>query len=272
MLLPLLISASALSLLMMGAWAFQRAMRNGGWTDVVWSYVVGAVGVAGALWPTGGEISHRQWLAAALVGAWSLRLGTHLAIRVGGHEGEDARYAHFRKSWGDQLDARMFRFLQVQAAAAIPLVWSVIAAAHRPGPLGASDLAATLVFLASLIGEHVADAELNAFKRQPANRGRGKICDRGLWAWSRHPNYFFEWLVWLSWPVMALDISGAWLWGWIALAAPVFMYLLLRYGSGVPPLEAQMAKSRGEAWSAYAARTSVFFPMPPKPSPKRSAA
>ncbi len=266
MLILLIALAIALSVLMMGGWLFQKARRNGGWTDVVWSYVVGVCGVASALWPLGGEVSQRQWLAAGLIGAWSLRLGTHLAFRVGRHKGEDGRYAHMRRNWGAAFDARMFGFLQIQAAAAVPLVWAVSVAARRPGDLGTADLAAVLIFAASLIGEHLADAQLNAFKRHPTNRKPGKINDQGLWAWSRHPNYFFEWMTWLAWPVMAVALSGGWAWGWIALAAPAFMYLLLRYGSGVPPLEAQMAKSRGNAWKAYVARTSVFFPLPPKRS------
>ena len=260
MLILLIALAVGLSIAMMGGWLFQKVMNNGGWTDVVWSYVVGAAGATGALWPLGDQVSARQWLAAALIGAWSLRLGTHLAFRVGRHEGEDVRYAQMRRIWGAAFDRKMFGFLQIQVAAAIPLAWAVTVAARRGGPLGVADLAAGLIFAASLIGEHMADAELAAFKRKKA----GPICDTGLWAWSRHPNYFFEWLTWLAWPVMALDLGGGWPWGWIALAAPVFMYLLLRYGSGVPPLEAQMARSRGAAWSAYAARTSVFFPLPPQ--------
>jgi steroid 5-alpha reductase family enzyme len=264
MTLLLLALAAAVSIAMMGGWLFQKTLRNGGWTDVVWSYVVGAAGLAGALWPVGGAVSPRQWLAGGLIAAWSLRLGTHLAFRVGRHQAEDVRYAHLRNAWGADFDRRMFGFLQIQAAAAVPLVWAVSVAARRPGDLGAADLVAVVVFAASLIGEHMADAELAAFKRDPANRGQGKICDQGLWAWSRHPNYFFEWLTWLGWPIMAVGLAQGWWWGWIALAAPIFMYLLLRYGSGVPPLEAQMARSRGEAWKAYAARTSVFFPLPPK--------
>jgi steroid 5-alpha reductase family enzyme len=265
--LLLILLAMLASALMTGAWAFQKVMRNGGWTDVVWSYAVGGAGITGALWPFSDDTTSRQWLAAGLVAAWSLRLGTYLALRVGRHEGEDHRYAHLRTTWGTAFDLRMFGFLQIQAAAAIPLIWTVAVAAHRPGPLGAADLAAVLVFAASLIGEGLADMELAAFKRDPENRGRRRICDRGLWAWSRHPNYFFEWLTWIAWPVMAVDLLGFWAWGWLAFSAPVMMYFLLRYGSGVPPLEAQMARSRGEAWKAYAARTSVFFPLPPKKGP-----
>jgi len=104
---------------------------------------------------------------------------------------------------------------------------------------------------------------LSRFKADPANRG--EVCDTGLWAWSRHPNYFFEWLGWCAWPIFALNLSGGWPWGWLALSGPAYIYWLLTRVSGVPLLEAHMRRSRPEAFAAYAARTSVFFPRPPRP-------
>ena len=101
-----------------------------------------------------------------------------------------------------------------------------------------------------------------AFKSDPAHRG--KICDTGLWAWSRHPNYFFEWLGWCAWPLFAIDLGGGWPWGWLALSGPAYMYWLLTRVSGVPLLEAHMRRSRPEAFAAYAERTSAFFPRPPR--------
>ena len=80
-----------LSLALMLVWAFQRAVSNGGWTDVGWTFVTGAAGLVYALWPIAGEITPRQILCAALIGLWSLRLGVHLARRVGGSPHEDAR-------------------------------------------------------------------------------------------------------------------------------------------------------------------------------------
>jgi steroid 5-alpha reductase family enzyme len=122
------------------------------------------------------------------------------------------------------------------------------------------DLIAGLILFAGIAGEGIADAELRRFRDNPANKG--KVCEAGLWRWSRHPNYFFQWFGWLAYPVIAIA-PGHW-WGFAALLAPLFMFWILNYVTGVPPLEEQMARSRGEAWRAYQLRTSRFFPLPPK--------
>ena len=114
-------------------------------------------------------------------------------------------------------------------------------------------------------GEGLADEQMRRFKADPTNHGR--ICDRGLWAWSRHPNYFFEWFGWLAYPVIAWPLSGVYPWGWAAWIAPVLMYLVLDKGTGVPPLEAHMLKSRGQAFADYQARVARFFPSPPRTRP-----
>jgi steroid 5-alpha reductase family enzyme len=101
---------------------------------------------------------------------------------------------------------------------------------------------------------------LRRFRAEPANRGH--ICDSGLWSWSRHPNYFFEWVGWLAYPLIA--IGPTYSWGWLALAGPACMYWLLVYVSGIPPLEEHMQEVRAEAFREYRARTSKFFPSPPR--------
>ena len=90
------------------------------------------------------------------------------------------------------------------------------------------------------------------------------ICDVGLWGWSRHPNYFFEWFGWLAYPLLAIDLGGAYPWGFVALAGPVCMYWLLVHVSGIPPLEAHMLERRRDEFRAYQARTNAFFPAPPR--------
>ena len=122
------------------------------------------------------------------------------------------------------------------------------------------DYLGALILFAGIAGEGIADAQLKRFRDNPANKGR--VCDAGLWRWSRHPNYFFQWFGWLAYPVIAITPGHPW--GFAALAAPLFMFWILNYVTGVPPLEEQMARSRGEAWRAYQARTSRFFPLPPK--------
>ena len=247
---------------MLAGWAWQLAADNGGWTDVFWTFGLGLAGAAGALWPLEpGPVAPRQWMVAALIGVWSLRLGLHIATRVA-RSGEDARYAQMRRDWGARFQDRMAVFAPAQAVVSVPLVGAIMLAARRPAPLGPGDLLGVVVLAGAVLGEGVADHQLESFKADPANRGR--VCDVGLWAWSRHPNYFFEWLGWLAWPAMAIDPSGAWPAGWLSLVAPLTMWLLLNFLSGVPPLEAHMLRSRGEAFEAYQRRTSAFFPLPPR--------
>jgi len=258
-----------LCLAMTLAWALQRRTGNGGWADVVWTFATGAAGVAYALTPTAGYApGDRAWLVAILVGGWSLRLGSHLWRRTAGAAHEDARYAEFRREWGDRFQPRMFAFLQAQALASALLTLAMLAAARNPAPFPAwSDVAGMALLALAVVGEGVADAELAHYKADPAHRGG--VCDEGLWAWSRHPNYFFEWLGWLAYAVIAIGPAAARPLSWIALVGPAFMFLLLRFVSGVPPTEAAMAKSRGPVFDDYRARVSAFFPLPPRAAPAR---
>lgn len=261
----------ALSALMALAWYVQSRTRNSGWCDVFWSYEMGLGGVFLALVPwtsSAGSQWHwqapsaRQWLVAALVAGWSVRLGTHILKRTLGSTSEDPRYAQMRKDWQENFQSRLFWFLQIQALAAFVLVLSVGVAGHNPAPgLRLIDALGALVLIGAIAGEGVADTQLKRFLSDKANKG--KVCDTGLWSWSRHPNYFFEWLGWLAYPVIAINLAGHWPWGWVALSGPIFMYVLLRYISGVPPLEQHMARKHGGNFHAYAERTSAFFPLPP---------
>jgi len=248
-----------LSLAMAGAWLVQRRTRNAGWVDVVWTFALGAAGMIYALVPAAGVSgpTARQWLVAALVLAWSLRLGVHLAGRTR-HGPEDRRYAQFREDWGGAYEPRMFGLLQVQAAAAAVLSVSMLLAARNPAPLGVKDLGALAILVVAVCGAGLADAQLERFRRAPENRGR--VCSHGLWRWSRHPNYVFEWLGWFAYPALAIDVHGQYPLGWLALSGPAFMYILLVHVSGIPPLERQMLKTRGAAYRDYQARTGAFFP------------
>jgi steroid 5-alpha reductase family enzyme len=247
---------------MAGAWLVQRLTRNAGWVDVVWTFATGAAGVAYALLARPGGPGVRQVVLAVLIAAWSLRLGLHIAARTRGRP-EDTRYANFRAEWGAGFERRMFWFLQIQAVAAAFLALSMLLAAANPRTgLGPGGVAGVVVLVIAVVGEGIADAQLRRFRSDPANHGR--VCDTGLWGWSRHPNYFFEWAAWLAYPLFAIDLGGGYAWGWLALSAPAFMYWLLVYVSGIPPLEQQMLRSRGDAFRAYQARVSAFVPLPPR--------
>lgn len=254
-----------LSVAMAGAWALQRWTGNAGWVDAVWSFALGLAGVILALVPGLPAPTLRQVVVACLVAAWSLRLGLHIAERSA-HGPEDARYTALRRDWGPRFQTRMFLFLQIQAAAATLLALSMMLAAHNPAPFPRPlDLLAIGVLAVSIGGEGLADIQMRHFRSSPANRGQ--VCDTGLWAWSRHPNYFFEWLGWVAYPLLAID-PGRFDWGWLALSGPAFMYWLLVHVSGIPLLEQQMLQSRGDRFRDYQARVSAFFPLPPKGHPR----
>jgi len=259
----ILVASAVLSVMMASAWAVQKATHQSGWADVFWSFAIGIGGLIVALMTRSDAPLPRIWLVAGLVGFWSLRLGFHILARTAEAKSEDPRYAEFRREWGDSFQRRLFLFLQIQALCGVGLVVTVFAAAHRPGPaLSLADWIGLALLVVSVAGEGVADRQLRAFAKDPANKG--KVCDKGLWAWSRHPNYFFEWLGWVAYPVIAIDIGGDWWPGYLALIGPLLMYWLLVHVSGIPLLEQHMLKSRGEAFRSYMARTSAFFPLPPR--------
>lgn len=251
-----------LTLVMGTAWIVQMRTGQGGWADVFWSYGLGVAGVGISLFPVGSDgWSARQLVVALLIGIWGIRLGTHIARRAAGEQ-EDARYARLRDEWGNAYRAKMFGFMMLQAGAASILALAVLLAARNPSTgLGLLDYLAIAVFLVAFAGETMADQQLKAFKA--ATTKRHQICDVGLWGWSRHPNYFFEWLTWCAWPLFAINLSGHWPWGWLAFIAPLYMYWILNHVSGVPLVEAHMQRTRPEAFANYARRTSRFFLRPP---------
>lgn len=253
----------AMTAVMLAAWAFGLKTRNGGWTDVFWSFGTGILLAGAALLASGTDTSQtRRLVIAAFMLAWGLRLGLYLAPRVAGHP-EDPRYAAFRATAKNYPLTMLFVSLP-QAPATALLALSVVTAASRPAPnLDIRDALAALVYAIALFGETVSDAQMKRFRADPANKG--KVMQGGLWAWSRHPNYFFQWLGWMAYPIMALDLSRPVT--LLTLVAPAVMYGLLRYVSGVPPLEEAMLKSRGDAFRDYQRRVSVFFPIPPRRVP-----
>lgn len=258
--LGLLALWAAFAAIMALAWLIDQRTGNAGWVDVAWTSGVTVTGIIGAVWLAPGAFDARQALVAALVLAWGARLAFHIASRSKAVS-DDPRYAKLRELWGEDTARKMFQFLQLQALCSMPIVLAIVLAAANPAPLANVTTSTGLIlFAAALLGVALSDRHLAQFK---ASSAPGTVCDVGLWAWSRHPNYFFEWLVWVAFALMALDFSGAWNVGYLAVLGPVCMYLLLRYGSGVPPLESHMLEKYGDAYRDYQSRTSVFFPLPP---------
>lgn len=254
----LALASAGLSVLFALAWVLARRLDNYGLVDVAWSYAFALVAAAYAL--AGAGWAPRRLVLGLLVGAWSLRLGTHLARRVARlHPREDSRYADLRTRWGERTASRMFLFFQGQAVSVVILAVPFLLVARHPGagfhPL---EIAGVLVALAGVAGESIADRQLAAFKRSAA--GAGGVCDAGLWRWSRHPNYFFEWLVWVGFALAAWPAPG----GWLGLAAPLLILHLLLFVTGIPPTERQLLRSRGDAYRRYQGGTSAFLPWPPQ--------
>lgn len=238
------------------AWLLQRRTRNAGIVDAIWAWTLGALAAVYAL--AGTAPAPLRVMLALLGGLWGLRLGWHLWVRNHGKP-EDWRYAKFRADWGRSADRKMFWFFQFQNLFTLMLSASAfLPVAYRAALPGAPALiAAVLIWLIAVLGEGIADSQMAEFRANPAHRGR--VCDRGLWRWSRHPNYFFECLHWLAYVPLALGAA----YGYVSLAAPLIMAALLMTLSGVPLLEAEMLR-RKPGYAEYRRRTSVLIPWPPK--------
>lgn len=245
------------ALLMTLLWIVQWRRRNAGIVDVAWAFATGVLGVAFALGSEAGDPA-RKVLIAAMVGIWGIRLGVFLARRVGG-ESEDGRYRSLRETLGDRIQPFMFGFFQIQALWAVMFALPMWAAAQSPlEGLRWHDWFGLAIWAAALLGESVADAQLAQFRRNEQNRG--KVCQQGLWRYSRHPNYFFEWVHW--WAYVFIGIGSAW-W-WVTWVGVVVMLVFLTKVTGIPYTEKQALRSRGDAYRRYQATTSSFFPLPPK--------
>lgn len=245
---------AVMAVVMSAAWFFQRRTGNAGWIDVFWTFGTGVACVTAALLPLPHANFPRQVLVACLTGLWSVRLGIFLAQRVAG-SAEDMRYVELRRQWGAGFQPRLLRFVMWQPPVTALLGLSVFATAHMPGPLGWRDLAGVAILAIAIAGEGIADEQMRRYK---LSENRSPIMDRGLWGCSRHPNYFFEWLYWTAFPIFGFTSSS--IGGWLTLLAPAIMYLVLRYGTGVPMLEASLLQRKGDAFRDYQKRVNIFFP------------
>jgi steroid 5-alpha reductase family enzyme len=256
---------------MTATWWAARPLRNFGIVDVVWSFGFAPVALLFLLLSGEGQPLHERVAPVVLVAMmvlWSVRLGSHLFVRVRSHHPvEDVRYARLRAEWGPRTDAKMYRFFLLQGVLqvvlALPAAWVCLDPARRDGVagLGISGVAGVVIWALGIVGESVADRQLARFRAQPGNKG--KVCDVGMWRWSRHPNYFFEWLVWVGYAVFA----GGSAWGWLGGLSPVLMLHFLMNVTGIPMTEALSVESKGEAYRRYQRTTSAFFPWPPRPDP-----
>ncbi|MCM2354005.1 MAG: DUF1295 domain-containing protein [Pseudobdellovibrio sp.] len=244
--------------IMLLTWAYAVKIENFSIVDAVWSLCFVIHGLIFDVFGVG--FSQRKTLFLIMVGIWSCRLGFYLAKRIAAHHPqEDTRYIKLRADYGANYKFRFLIFFFYQAVSVSILTWPFIFVFQNPHPeISPLEWLGVLIWGISVIGESVADYQMNKFRSKPENKG--KVCDVGLWNYSRHPNYFFESCIWWGYFIFMLATPGL-IW---SVYAPLIILILLLKVTGVPPSEAQSLKSRGEAYRRYQERTSVFVPWFPK--------
>jgi steroid 5-alpha reductase family enzyme len=241
--------AATLQLLL---WLIAQRTRNAGIVDVGWAFsftlIASYIGYRG-LWSP----------LTAVVIAWSLRLTLYLIARGAASGPEEGRYEKLRTNWAPHASRNFLVFFQAQALLSAILTTGFVVPSLSSPVSGRDALMwiGTAIAALAILGEGVADAQLAAFKRRAQ---RSAVCDVGLWNWSRHPNYFFEWLYWVG----LATASTAHSYGWIAWPASLLILASIFKVTGVPATEAQALRSKGDAYRRYQARTSVFVPWPPR--------
>jgi steroid 5-alpha reductase family enzyme len=247
---------------MLALWALSLRLRDASIVDPFWG--TGFVLIAWTAWASLGTPGPRPFLALALVSIWGLRLSIHLLLRRRGH-GEDFRYRAMREAHGDRFwIVSLGTVFALQGAIMVLVATPVIAAAVGPAsPVGPLDAVAAAVWLVGFVFESVGDAQLAAFRRNPASRGRA--LDTGLWRYTRHPNYFGDALQWWGLGLLGVAAGAPW-----TLVSPAVMTFLLVRVSGAFLLEKTLVETR-PAYRDYVERTSAFIPWPPRSRPAKGA-
>lgn len=259
----LLIAGSLLLILLfVVTWRLSVKKDNFSFVDITWalSFTPVAIFYAAAN-PAHGWLP-RKLIVAALVSAWSLRLGIYLWHRVASHHPqEDARYGVLRKRWQDQDLGRPFLFFFLgQALLVWLLMLPVFFICRNESPVfHPLEIAGAALWVVGLTGEAISDRQLQKFKSNHASQPNS-LCNEGLWKLSRHPNYFFQSLLWWGLFLVALPVD----WGWVAVLAPLAMLLFLTRITGIPLTEELAVQKRGDLYRDYQRSTSAFLPLPPR--------
>jgi steroid 5-alpha reductase family enzyme len=241
-------------------WLLSRKLDNYSFVDITWSYSMAVLAPVYALMNEVG--SRRSLLVLVMAMLWSLRLGTYLLVRIRKHHPhEDVRYQVLRAKWAGKLGSRFFLFFQAQALLIVLLSMPVLLALRNSSPrVEMVELMGFCIWAVGIIGEATSDAQMGNFKKDPSNKG--KVCNVGLWRYSRHPNYFFESVIWWGFWIFACGSP----WGWVTIYAPaMILYFLLRV-TGIPLTEKCAVESKGDAYREYQRTTSAFIPWFPKSS------
>lgn len=257
---PFLVVLLASLVVMSLAWLYQYRTEKAEIVDVCWTFLIGASGVYFAV-TLDGDVIRRIFILSSSV-CWSFRLGLHILRErlLSGHR--DGRYQDLRQNWGSRHQQKFFIFFIVQAFLVAFLSSAHYSAARNLSPIGWFDLIGIGFVIIALFGESISDRQLKEFKRD--TNQRGMLCTIGLWRYSRHPNYFFEWLYWISFPFLSYT-GSFWM---LSFFAPSCMYYLVRYVTGVVPMEARMKLKYGAMYTRYQNTTSEFFLLPVRPMNK----
>jgi steroid 5-alpha reductase family enzyme len=244
-------------LVMLVLWLWQRRTQDASAVDAGWSACLGVLAVFYAVAAPGDP--SRRLLMAFLVGFWAFRLAGYLVLHRVHGKSEDGRYKTLREKWGARAQPYFFILYMAQALLCVVLSVPFLLIAFNPSPdPQAVEIFGVFIWFVALIGETVADRQLAAFRAVETNRGR--TCRLGLWKYSRHPNYFFEWLNWCAYALLALAAP----FGWLGLVSPIIMLFLVLKVTGIPPNEEQALSSRGEDYREYQRTTSAFVPWFPQ--------
>lgn len=252
-LLGLAVAAGLMTLV----WLISLVKRDAGIIDIFWGPAFAVL--AWFYWAAGSGDGARRLLVPVLVTAWALRLAGYIWWRNRGG-GEDYRYAAMRQKYGRAfapLSLVIVFWLQAALAWLIGMPLLQVQRATGPAGLGWLDGLGLALFAVGLFFEAVGDLQLARFKSDPANRGR--VMDRGLWRYTRHPNYFGDAALWWGLTCFALATAGS---AWV-LFSPVLMTFLLLKVSGVALLEKGLGSTK-PGYDEYVRRTSAFLPWPPK--------
>jgi len=238
-------------------WFVSLAIKNASIVDIFWG--AGFALIALVTYAISNGFPPRKLLIASLTVIWGLRLAGYIAWRNLG-KGEDFRYQAMRKRFGSGFAfISLFVVFGLQGVlmwiVSLPLQFAQLS--HEPAHLTVLDYLGAALWLIGLSFEAIGDLQLARFKAAPSNKG--KVMDRGLWAYTRHPNYFGDALLWWGFFLIALATPGSW---WTVIS-PIIMTTLLIKVSGVALLEKTLVKTRPE-YRSYVQRTSAFFPLPPK--------
>ncbi|MGH7858901.1 MAG: DUF1295 domain-containing protein [Candidatus Binatia bacterium] len=244
--------------LMLVLWYVQKVKRDAGVVDLGWCAGIGIVVLYYAFF-SGGWLP-RRILVTALVCMWAFRLAAYILVdRVLRAPTEDGRYRHLRSRWGERADFYFFFFFESQTLLVSLFSIPVLVLLRNPrASFSPWEAAGVVLWIVSIAGESAADRRLARFRADPKSRGR--TCREGLWRYSRHPNYFFEWLHWWSYVAMAVGAPH----GWLTLLGPAVMLFFLLVVTGIPYTEAQALRSRGEDYREYQRTTSAFVPWFPR--------